>query len=409
MHASGTANEGLERETAGHATALPVGAEPNAEFFAWLRRMRDTEPVSFDPTTGLWSVFGRDEAVQAMTNPSLFVNDLSSLTPPQEDYDTFFKGNIAAMDEPRHRQFRGLVQKVFSARYIGSLEEKLTGIATGLVDGFTGEERFDVAESLAFPFPVTVIADILGADLKDVDQFAQWADLLHVGSNSMDGLNNAARNIRSLNAYIFDLIDKRRAERHDDLISLLIDAELDGHRLADDEIVGFAGVLLMGGITTTAALISNIVLTFDQHPEDWARVRADRTLVPKAIEEIIRLRPSFSSFLRMVAEDTELGGEFIPGGSIMKIWVSSANRDATAFPDAERFDIDRTPNRHNGFGQGIHFCIGAPLARLEGRIAFNLLLDRFTELRVDHDSPISFLDTNDMIGATRLPAVAVPA
>jgi cytochrome P450 len=405
----GTINNGAAEDAVGHTEILPQGAEPNAEFFAWLQRMRDTEPVSFDPTTGLWSVFGREEAVQVMTSPDVFVNDLSSLTPPQEDYDVFFKGNIAAMDEPRHRKFRQLVQKVFSARYIAGLEEKLTGIATGLVDSITGQERFDIAASLAFPFPVTVIADILGADLEDTDKFAAWAELLHVGSNSLDGLNNAAKHLKSLNAYIFDLIDKRRVEPRDDLISLLIAAELEGHKLADDEIVGFAGVLLMGGITTTAALISNIVLTFDQHPDLWARVRADRTLVPKAIEEVVRMRPSFSSFLRMAAEDTELGGEFVPGGSIMKIWVSSANRDAAHWQDPDVFDIDRESNRHNGFGQGIHFCIGAPLARLESRIAFNLLLDRFTELKVDHDRPITFLDTNDMIGATQLPVVTVPA
>ena len=165
----------------------------------------------------------------------------------------------------------------------------------------------------------------------------------------------------------------------------------------------------MGGITTTAAMITNIVLTFDRHPELWDRVRDDRTLVPAAVEEIVRLRPSFSSFVRMTTQDVELGGEYIPGGSIVKVWVSSANRDAGHYPEPERFDIGRSPNRHSGFGKGIHFCIGAPLARLEGRIAFNLLLDRFSSVRVDRDSTITFLDTNDMIGASRLPVVAVPA
>lgn len=412
MHKSVTVNEETGQDDIGpigHTMILPEGAEPNGEFFEWLRRMRETEPVSYNPTNGLWSVFGHDEIKEVMANPGVFVNDLSALTPPQEDYDIFFKGNIAAMDDPQHRQFRQLVQKVFSARYIGSLEERLTGIVTGMVDSITGKDRFDIAEAVAFPFPATVIASILGAEREDVPRFAQWAELLHVGSTSVAGLNHAAKNLRSLNAYLFDLIAKRRAEPQDDLISLLIGAELEGRRLADDEIVGFAGVLLMGGITTTAALISNLVLMFDRHPEEWARVRADRTLVTKAIEETVRIRPSFSSFLRMTTEDTELGGEYIPGGSILKIWVSSANRSEAHYPEPERFDIDREANRHSGFGQGIHFCIGAPLARLEGRIALNLLLDRFTELRVDHSLPITFLNSDDMIGASRLPCVAVPA
>jgi cytochrome P450 len=397
-------NEGLVQ-----GAADPAGAEASAEFFDWLRHMRDTEPVSFDPATGLWSVFGHAETVHVMSNPEVFSSDLSSITPPQEDYDVFFKGNIAGMDDPQHGQFRGLVQKVFGSRYIAGLEDRLTGIATGLVDEITGKERFDLATSLAYPFPVTVIADILGAEREDIPQFAEWAELLHASSASVEGLNTAAGHLRSLNAYMFDLVRKRRAAPREDLISLLIGAELQGRRLADDEIVGFAGVLLMGGITTTAAMITNIVLTFDRHPGEWDRVRADRTLVPQAVEEIVRMRPSFSSFVRMTTRDAELGDEYIPGGSIVKVWVSSANRDAGHFPDSERFDIDRSPNRHSGFGKGIHFCIGAPLARLEGRIAFNLLLDRFASLRVDRDSPITFLDTNDMVGASRLPVVAVPA
>ncbi|MCZ4123114.1 cytochrome P450 [Streptomyces sp. H39-S7] len=383
-----------------------VPDEANADFFAWLRRMRDTEPVSYDPATNTWSVFGHAETMHIVSNPEIFSNDLSAITPPQEDYDVFFQGNIAGMDDPQHGKFRGVVSKVFSARYIAGLEDRLTGIATELIDGVGDKEQFDLAVDFASPFPVAVITDILGADREDASLFAEWANLLHASDASMDGVMAAAMNLRTLNAYMFDIIRKRRAAPQDDLISLLIGAEVEGRRLTDAEIVGFAGVLLMGGITTTAALISNIILLFDRSPGDWAKVRADRTLVPKAIEEIVRLRPSFSSFVRMTTCDTELGDEYIPAGSLVKIWVSSANRDAAQFPDAERFDIHRSPNRHAGFGKGIHFCIGAPLARLEGRIAFNLLLDRYADVRVDRSRDITFLDTGDMLGALRLPVTA---
>ncbi|MFD0652966.1 cytochrome P450 [Streptomyces malaysiensis] len=211
--------------------------------------------------------------------------------------------------------------------------------------------------------------------------------------------------LKSLNSYMFEQIRRRRAEPRDDLITTLVQAEMDGRRLEDEEIVGFAGVLLMGGITTTAALISNIVLTFDRFPELYTEVRADRSLVPQAIEEVVRIRPSFSNFVRMTAEDVELGGQIIPAGELVHVWISSANRDTSAFQDPDRFDIHRENNRHVGFGQGIHYCIGAPLARLESRIAFNLLLDRYRSIQVVPDADIEFLDTSDMIGASRLPVV----
>ncbi|MFE2183416.1 cytochrome P450 [Streptomyces sp. NPDC059455] len=391
--------------TTSDAVRPPQAAEANAHFFEWLAKMRREEPVSYNEQTFQWSVFRHEDVTHIMSNTDVFVNDMSDITPPQEDYDVFFKGNIAAMDEPRHRKFRMLVSKAFSARYIAGLEPKLLQIATGLLDAVGDKEHFDIAADFAFPFPVAVIADILGAPREDAHLFAEWANLLHASNQGVEGHRATAMRLKSLNTYMFEQIRRRRAEPRDDLITTLVRAEMDGRTLDDEEIVGFAGVLLMGGITTTAALISNIVLTFDRFPELYGEVRADRSLVPQAIEEVVRIRPSFSNFVRMTAEDVEIGGEIIPAGELVHVWISSANRDVNAFADPDRFDIHRENNRHVGFGQGIHYCIGAPLARLESRIAFNLLLDRYRSIQVVPDADIEFLDTSDMIGASRLPVV----
>jgi cytochrome P450 len=205
-----------------------------------------------------------------------------------------------------------------------------------------------------------------------------------------------------MNAYFLDHIRSRRAGPGDDLTSKLTRAEVDGERLADEEIVGFIGLLLIAGHITTTATLGNSVVTFQEHPDAAAEVRADPGLLPAAIEEVLRMRTPFPRLARIATADAEVDGRHIAAGQVVIPWLTAANRDERVFAEPHRFDVHRTPNPHLTFGHGIHFCLGAPLARLEARVALRLLLDRYRDVEVagaevEHRNPWT------MVAVTRLP------
>jgi cytochrome P450 len=208
-----------------------------------------------------------------------------------------------------------------------------------------------------------------------------------------------------MNEYLLAHIRSRRQQPTDDLIGKLTAAEIDGERLADGEIVGFAGVLLLAGHVTTTALLGNTVLCFDHHPEAAAAVRADRHLLPAAIEEVLRFRSPFPRLARVTTTDTEIGGRTVPAGQLVAAWIAAANRDPARFPEPDRFDIHRTSTGHLAFGHGIHFCIGAPLARLEAKIVLGILLERYHDIGVDDAAAIEFHNPWQIISVKRLPVL----
>jgi cytochrome P450 len=387
---------------------------------AWLRRQREAGSIHHDEQQRIWQVFGYVDAERVLSDPSAFSSDFREIMPHQRDFDLFARGNFVRMDPPKHRKLRSLVSQAFTPRVVTGLAPRIAELTAELLDELRGAERFDLVDRLAYPLPVIVIAELLGIPVEDRGIFRQWAETLFSSNRQTTELrldeaalkalfDAVAPTIREMNSYLLAHIQQRRARCADDLTSELVRAEVDGERLDDQEIVGFVGLLLLAGHITTTALLGNSVLTLDEHPDAAAELRADPTRLPAAIEEVLRYRSPFPRLARRAASDVELGGHAIAANEIVILWVASANRDSTQFPEPDRFDIRRTPNPHLAFGHGIHFCLGAPLARLEAKIVLGILLERYREIAVARDERAEFYNPWTMISAKRLPVQVRPA
>jgi cytochrome P450 len=382
------------------------------DFLAWLEAARAHGQVHFDDKQECWQVLGHPEASAILSEPAVFSSDLSVLQPDQDDFALFQRGNFVRMDPPQHRKLRTLVSQAFTPRVVADLEPRIAELTNELLDQV--DDRFDLIDALAYPLPVIVIAELLGIPASDRGLFRTWADVLlgqdvdpeqAVRAVSEQAVAAVAPTMREMNAYFLEYIRSRRAGPGSDLTSKLVQAEVGGERLADEEIIGFVGLLLIAGHITTTATLGNSLVTFRDNPDAVAEIRADPTLLPAAIEEVLRVRTPFPRLGRITKVDTEVGGVRIPAGQIVLPWLAAANRDERVFVEPHRFDIHRKPNPHLTFGHGIHFCLGAPLARLEARVALQLLLARYRDVEVAGDEQIEYRSPWTMVAVTRLPVV----
>jgi cytochrome P450 len=387
--------------------------DPADAMFTWCRTMLDTQPVHRDDNQ-LWQVFSYADVTRILSDPATFSSKTTLFNSPQPDLDLFTQGNLGKIDPPRHRTLRTLVNQVFTPRAVAALAPRITEITTSLLDSLDGAGRFDLINSLADPLPITVIAELLGVPTQDRSRLRSWTEVIFNQPvdvtiiPTQELVNAVMPTIREINEYVLAHIRHRRQQPTDDLIGTLTTAEVDGERLTDNEIVGMTNELLLAGYTTTAALLGNAVLSLDRHPEAAAAVRANRALLPAAIEEVLRYRPPLPRENRVTTTDTEIGGHPVPAGQLVIPWLAAANRDPARFPEPDRFDIHRTSTGHLAFGHGIHFCLGAPLARLEAKIALNVLLDRYHDIAVDTAGPIEFHNPWEMISVKRLPMLVAP-
>jgi cytochrome P450 len=352
-----------------------------------LARLRREEPVQRIDMSGMPGEEGkpvfivyRFEEVQQMLRDN---ETFSSAIIIDAFGDVFGKHVMLGMDEPEHNRHRALVSKAFSQKALARWEDDLVGkVGNELIDGFADRGRADLVKEFTFPYPTQIIAGLLGLPREDFGQFQRWSiSLLSFTINPQRGRAASA----ALAQYFAPILAARRKEPSEDLISGLAEAEIDGERLCDEEIFSFLRLLLPAGVETTYRSLGNMLFALLSNPDQLDAVRADRSLLPQAIEEAVRWEPPLLTITRVATRDTELAGVSIPAGSSVMPMLGAANRQDDRFSDPDRFDIFRQPRAHIGFGHGVHVCLGMHLARLEMRVALNLLFDRLPNLRLDPD------------------------
>ena len=399
-------------------TAQPVRVPtiPLEEIPERWRTLRAAGPVSYDEGQGVWRVSDYDTAAAVLADPKTFSSDLSSLAPTQEDFETFTQGNFVGMDPPEHRRLRALVSQAFTPRVVQGLAPRIEALCARLLDDVADHDRFDLVEALAYPLPIIVIAELLGIPAEEHPLFQEWASILFSGDQLGEApdaadleraLEAIAPTVREMNGYMLQHIRNRRADPGEDLTSRLIAAEVDGEHLRDQQMVGFVALLLVAGHVTTTALLGNAVVTFDRHPGTNETLRAEPGLLPTAIEEVLRWLPPFPELGRRIARPVVLGGHELPADAMLMTHLGAANRDPSHFTEPDVFDVTRNPNPHLTFGHGIHFCFGAPLARMEARIALRMLQDRFRSLAVPSYEDVTYQNPAVLLGVRRLPVEVV--
>lgn len=290
--------------------------------------------------------------------------------------------NMLDQDPPVHTRLRALVHKAFSPRLVDEMQARIAALAAELLDGVERRGRMDLIRDFSLPIPTTIIAEMLGVPVKDRHKFHRWSSRI-IAANSRHAMLTAIPGTWLFLRYIRRMTAARRARPQDDLVTALVQAQDEGGKLSDDELLAMIVLLIVAGHETTVNLIGSGMLALLEHPEQLERLRRDPTLIKPAVEELLRYTsPVDTGTERFARQDLSIGGVTIKKGEIVFAAIASANRDERQFADPDVLDISRTPNRHLAFGLGIHFCIGAPLARLEGQIAIGSLVSRLADLRL---------------------------
>jgi hypothetical protein len=374
------------------------------------RRLRTEAPVHWDPYLHAWVVTRYEDVVTVLHHFS------AKRTPTPEQFAAMGLAELGPiaqlmtkqmlfMDAPAHTRLRGLASMAFTPARVEALRSHIREIVDTLMEPLLRAGRMDVINDLAAPLPAIVTAEMLGVPTSDCDQLKAWsADFAEVLGNFQHNPDRASRTLKcveEMTAYFRDAIHRMKTEPREGLINALMTAEIDGDRLTEEEIIANCIVTMVGGQETTTNLIGNGVLSLLRNPDQLQRLRDDLTLIPSAVEELLRYESPSQHTARICPEDTELGGKQIRKGQAVIAVMGAGNRDPERFPDPDRLDLGRTDNRHLAFGWASHFCFGAPLARIEGQLAFAALARRTSNLTLE-PGPIVWRENLGLRGLTAL-------
>ncbi|MCW3790446.1 cytochrome P450 [Paenibacillus sp. LS1] len=329
-----------------------------------------------------WIITRYEDAVQILKDPR-FTKDIAKRYGPENQ--SIFVNNMLFSDPPDHRRLRGLVQKAFTPKLIADMRSHIQDIADELLDNLPSQEKMNLIDDFAFPLPIIVISEILGVPIEDRDKFRMWSNTV-IDASTAESAELFEQHAREFTEYLTAWFAKVRKEPGTDLISQLVIAEESGQQLTEQELLGVVSLLIIAGHETTVNLIGNGIMALLEHPEQRELLIKQPELIHKAIEEMLRYNgPVEFSTSRWALEDIEFRGQHIAQGELVIVALDSANRDEEQFKDADVFDITREKSSHLAFGKGIHLCLGAPLARLEGEIAVSTLLNRFPNIQLQAD------------------------
>jgi cytochrome P450 len=381
--------------------------------FALYARARREYPVYLHEGTPIVSVFRYADVQAILKDAATWSNRFPP--PPGIDPSLFPEPSMLGQDPPAHTRLRSLVSQAFTARIIRRLEPRMHEIAHELLDRALEQGEVDFVQALTYPLPVIIIAEIIGIPPKDREQFKQWSDAAveDLGTALFappepERFRRLSELVAEMGTYFSELAAARRRQPQEDLLTGLVQAEVEGSKLTQDEMLRMLVLLLVAGNETTTTLIGNTVLELLAHPDELRRLRADPALVESAIEEVLRHSSPVQLDPRRATRRVELHGHTLEANQVAVSWIGSANRDEAVFSDPERFDIGREDNRHLAFGFGAHYCLGANLARLEAQVALRALLARTRAFERTDDRLLPLHPSVVFRGVTELPLRLVP-
>ncbi len=379
--------------------------EDPLEGYRWMRRHA---PVYYDEAGGLWGVNLHEDVMHVSKTPEIYCSGKSSRPEP----DSWIPSMIN-LDDPHHKRRRNLVNRGFTPRRLLADEGKVRRICNELIDAVAPRGRCEFVREIAAPLPMIMIGDMLGVLPEDRDKLLRWSDELLGGIGTDDEGARVRQMQASLDyiAYARDVIaDRRSKPPQDDLVSILVHAEIDGEKLDDEELIQESLLILVGGDETTRHVISEGMESLIRHPDQRQKLIEDPAKIPTAVEEMLRWVSPIKNMNRTATCDVELRGQKIREGDRLLLLYQSANRDERAFPDPDVFDVERDPNHHVAFGgYGTHHCLGASLARMELRIMFEELLRRLPDMTLASDDPLPLRPSNFIVGIEEMPVEFSPS